>query len=72
MGIVFTGEEVETLNGVSMKAVDAKTGDVVAVTVSTEALQDYGVFRVRQVAESKYDGGKREPDGSVSVKAADF
>jgi hypothetical protein len=43
----------------------------VVVKASHEAIQDYGQFRVQEIASNKYDKGTTESDGSVRVHIAD-
>jgi hypothetical protein len=66
MPLNFTGETVKTLTGLSIRAKDSK-GEPVTVKASSEALQDYGLERVREVASKKYDAGQTEIDGSIVI-----
>ena len=69
MPLNFTGRTVESpdLTGISVQAEDAATGEPVFVKSSHEAIQNYGLSRVQQVASDKYDKGKTQSDGSVRV-----
>ena len=71
MGLIFDGEQVQTLAGFLLRAKDSEAGKIVPVRVSSEALDDHGLGVVHSVAEEKYDKGEVEPDGSVSVKTSD-
>ena len=69
MPLNFTGRTVESpdLTGISIQAVDSATGTPVVVKSSHEAIKDYGLSRVQEVASRKYDKGKTQSDGSVRV-----
>ena len=71
MPLSFTGEHVETATGFSLKAKDVY-GATVAVKATKEVVHQEGLFHVQQVASDKFDMGKIESDGSVSVRTSDF
>jgi hypothetical protein len=72
MPLYFTGASVPTDQGLAAKAHDAQTGTSIAVRISTEAIQDHGIDRARDVASDKYDAGQFEADGvSIFVRSAD-
>jgi hypothetical protein len=70
MPLHFTGEEVRTLSGLSIKATDS-SGKTVVVKASSEAIHDYGRSKVEEVASDKFDRDEIEADGSVFVRTAD-
>jgi hypothetical protein len=72
MPLIFQGEMIETLTCISIKAIDASTGETVIVKASHEAFQDYQLCGVQEVASDKYDRGQSEADGSIIVRTADF
>ena len=72
MPLIFPGETIETLTCVSIKATDSSTGEPVIVKASHEAIQDYQLCGVQEVASDKYDRGQIEADGSIIVRTADF
>jgi hypothetical protein len=71
MPLTFTGLSVETETGFSLQAQDDQ-GKIVPVKVSHEAMQDFDLSDVQEAASTKFDQGKTEKDGSVSVKTADL
>jgi len=72
MPLDFTGRTNEDVTGVSIQATDSGTGKPVVVRASHEVIQDKGLPQVKEVASNKYDVGNFEPDGSISVRDADF
>ena len=71
MPLTFPGQTTETESRVSIRATDPE-GKQVAVAASHEAIQDYGLSRVEEVASDKFDNRKFETDGSIFVRTADF
>jgi hypothetical protein len=71
MPLTLTGEQLETTAGVSLRTQD-QNGKYVVVLATHEAVQDHGLQRVEQVASSKYDTGKIEANGTVTVRTSDF
>jgi hypothetical protein len=71
MPLIFSGQQARTSFDYSFQASDAETKTPVRVKVSREALEDYGVDKVKIIANSKYDGGKIDSDGGVTVHTAD-
>jgi hypothetical protein len=71
MPLNFPGAPVGSpdVTGISIQAKDAATGKRVVVKSSLEAMQDYGLSRVQEVASDKYDKGKTQSDGSIRVHA---
>lgn len=59
MPLIFDGHQAEMLTGLSLKA-SGSSGQAVAVQVSHEAVQDYGLPVVQQAASDKYDAGETE------------
>ena len=74
MPLIFSGETVESsdLNSVTVQAADSITGMPVVVRVSHHVIQDHGLPSAQGIAEAKYDSGRRESDGSIFVRDADF
>jgi len=70
MGLIFTGEQVRTVSGVSLRATD-QNGKVVAVKLSDEVLQDFGIDLAKDAAVQKYSNGQIEADGSIDVRTSD-
>jgi hypothetical protein len=72
MPLSFTGDEApDGTFGTSFRAKD-QHGKPVAVRVSEEALQDYELSQIKQVASDKYDAGTIEANGTVTVRTADL
>lgn len=71
MPLRFPGQTTETESRVSIRATDF-AGKQVVVAASHEAIQDYGMSRVQEVASDKFDSGKFETDSSIFVRTADF
>lgn len=71
MPLTFTGAMFPTEVGVTMRAING-AGEPVVVKSSQEAIDDYGLGQVQSVASEKYDAGKVEADGTVSVRTSDF
>jgi hypothetical protein len=71
MPLNFPGTTVGSpdVTGISIQAKDAATGKPVLVKSSLEAMQDYGLSRVQEVASDKYDKGETQSDGSIRVHA---
>jgi hypothetical protein len=70
MPLNFSGEAVETLNGLTLRATDSN-GKTVVVRASSQAIQDYGQSVVERVASDLFDRGQLEADGSVFVRTRD-
>jgi hypothetical protein len=71
MPLSFTGDQMETIAGVSIRATD-HTGKRVVVIASQEAVQDHEIADVQNAASEKYDRGEVEADGTVRVRNADL
>ena len=71
MGLSFTGEVVKTLTGLSLRAGDSNE-TIVAVKVSDEILQDFGIERAKEVAQRKHGSDQLETDGTIEVRTSDF
>ncbi len=73
MPLIFTDTTAESpdLTGILIQANDRATGKPVVVKASHEAIRDYGLNRVQEVAEAKYDSGKLESNKSIWVRVAD-
>jgi hypothetical protein len=70
MPLYFSGEAVETLNGLTIRATDSN-GKTVVVRATSEAIQDHGQSMVERVASDMFDRGQFEADGSVFVRTRD-
>lgn len=71
MPLSFTGEQSGTNAGISLRAQD-HNGKHVVVLATHEAMQDHGLQSVEQAASTKYDAGKIEANGTVTVRTSDF
>jgi len=73
MPLMFSGKILPAADGpVSIEAYDAGTQQRVIVKISGEAIEDYGLSRVQQVATAKYDTRQFEGDGkSIFVRTGD-
>jgi hypothetical protein len=70
MPLIFTGQQAKTMTGVSLQATNSE-GESVVVQASDEAIQDFGMGRVQDVASNKYDKGQTEGDGSIFIRTVD-
>lgn len=71
VGLTFTGESVDSLEGTSLEAKDS-SGRRIVVRASHEAIQDFGLSRVEAKASEKFANGQVEPNGTVIVRTSDF
>ena len=71
MPLTLTGEQIETIEGVSLRTQN-QHGEYVIVLATHGATQDHGLHHVERVASSKYDAGKVETNGTVTVRTLDF
>jgi hypothetical protein len=71
MAIEYTVAIFNDLSGLKRSAKGAAEKTFV-VTVSHEAIQDYGEPACWEKAEEKHDNGSFEPDGNIWVRAGDF
>jgi hypothetical protein len=72
MTLIYMGDSVRTENGVSLRAKDSISGRTVAVKASDEVLRDFGLPKVQAMGQTKFDAGKIQEDGCVSVSTSDF
>ncbi|MER8395552.1 hypothetical protein NKH10_27445 [Mesorhizobium sp. M1340] len=71
MGLVFTGEEGITERfELLLEAFDGT--ERVLVVTSTEAIEDFGLDAVREMASKKYDAGQLDEAGRVRVLTSDL
>ena len=70
MPLIFTSQESDQIGYKAMVAHDSADDSRVIVHASHDAILDFGLGHVQQVASSKYDAGLRETDGRV-VHTAD-
>ncbi|MER8440810.1 hypothetical protein NKH36_32295 [Mesorhizobium sp. M1312] len=71
MGLVFTGEEGTTDRfELVLEAFDGT--ERVLVVTSTEAVEDFGLDAVHEMASRKYDAGELDEIGRVRVLTSDL
>ncbi|MER9871296.1 hypothetical protein NKJ35_29800 [Mesorhizobium sp. M0136] len=71
MGLVFTGEEGTTERfELVLEAFDGT--ERVLVVTSTEAIEDFGLDAVREMASKKYDAGQLDETGRIRVLTSDL
>ena len=72
MPLIITGKQVQQENGIQFEALNSKDNTPVKVLVSEEFLEDFGESAVPEIASKKFDDGKFNHDGWVTVFTSDM